>query len=205
MDWKRWAAGAAVTAVPFIAAAFIKSAVGRSSLQFFGFGAGVRVLGKAGVDLMAKLFGRTHWGARMYDGEARAAAIKAGGDTNLYPIAGLGSLGSGCSCANCSTGVGACCMTAGNQLPPSQPATPALPVASQPANPVFAPPATFSTNPANPIMNAPPAAPAPRTFSTNPANPIMNAPPAASRGVQGFPRLSAPRHASRYSWGEAAE
>jgi hypothetical protein len=123
MNGWRWLAGAGITITPFVIAAFIKSPVGRSSLQFFGFGAGVRILGKAVTDLMAKFFGRTSWGARMYDGEARAAALKNGGDTSLYPTSGLGSLptgvGSACNCANCTTGVGSCCRLTGSQaLPP---------------------------------------------------------------------------------------
>jgi hypothetical protein len=185
MDWQRWMAGAGITAVPFIVAAFIKSPVGRSSLQFFGFGAGVRILGKAATDLMAKLTAPKYsWGTRLYDGEARAAAAAATGDPTgggLLPSSGLGALpeglGSGCGCANCVTGVGACCRFSGQQSAtfspvvggPLQPQAPspsgqAQPPAPQPPMQPQLPPVQMTPSPAVPPYTlqtfSPPAPPA---------------------------------------------
>jgi len=182
MDWKRWLAGAGITAVPFIIAAFIKSPVGRSSLQFFGFGAGVRILGKAATDLMAKLTGRTSWGARLYDAEARAAALKAGqgAEANL-PSAGLGAIGTGvagCGCQNCTTGVGACCRLTGSQALPPPAGVPQAP--AQPPNPVQpspnAPPQAFQP----PAQLAPAPVPAPPAVTPTPALPVLSRTPVST-------------------------
>ena len=170
MDWKRWLSGVVITAAPFGLAMLVKNPVGRSSMQFFGFGAGVRILGKAVDDLMAKLFGRTSWGARLYDGEARAAAMRAlaaGGTdtTGNFPTAGLGAMPDttgvgGCSCANCSAGVGACCRKSNSQvLPPPVGVDPVQGQASNPVVPVGTPDAPMPTPapalPASPVVSFP--------------------------------------------------
>jgi len=190
MDWQRWLAGAGITVTPFVVAAFIKSPVGRSSLQFFGFGAGVRILGKAVTDLMAKFFGRTSWGARMYDGEARAAALKNGGDTSLYPTSGLGSLptgvGSGCNCANCTTGVGACCRLTGSQALPPPAGVPQAPW--QPTNTVTPTPAPALTPPP-PLPVIPPASSTPAPVPP----PAFTMPPGGMRPPLSYSPQPAPR------------
>ena len=210
MDWKRWVSGVLITGVPFAVAMAIKNPVGRSSMQFFGFGAGVRILGKAVDDLMAKFFGRTSWGARLYDGEARAAAMRtlaAGGTdtTGNFPTAGLGALPestgvAGCSCANCSAGVGSCCRKAGSQALPPPVGVPQS--SGQPANPVVAVGTPDAPPPVSPPMGAPPQG-TPRTFSPAPALPA----PAPIPGMfAGLPRRPAAQQAngarkSAYTWG----
>lgn len=221
MDWKRWAAGVAITGLPFIATIWVKAPVGRSALQFFGFGAGVRVLGKALNDLLAMLTGRTSWGARMYDGEARAAALKAvSGNLNdtslaLFPSTGLGApamqragLGACGTCQNCRAGVGSCCRSAvaGSALPPA-------PQQVQPPSQQYAPPPQYAAPP--PSMMAPPpptyvAPPQQRqpAGSPIPTNLTMAQQPQASppRMLAGVPthRLggSGSPRVSRYSWGD---
>jgi hypothetical protein len=122
MGISRWGVGLLITAVPLVAARWVKAPVGRSALQFFAFGAGFRVVGKGLQDLFAYVFKKTSFGLRLYDGEVRAWAIKSGqlqfvAGTNdetgalqgSLPAAGLGVPLIGCGqCANCITGVGAC-------------------------------------------------------------------------------------------------
>lgn len=188
-DWKRWAAGAVGTAAPFIIAAFVKAPTGRSALQFFGFGFGARFLGKALIDLVAMATKKTKYGQQFYDAEMRAASMKAG--ANGYPLSSLPSTGlgaPGCGCANCSTGIGACC---GYVSPSSQ----------APSPPPPPPPASGPTTQQQP-MNPPPATGAPtRAFA-----PALN-PPAAvhvdkSTGAAGVPVKKNP-----FNWGydDAAE
>jgi hypothetical protein len=227
MDWQRWLAGAGITAVPFIVAAMIKSPMGRSSLQFFGFGAGIRILGKAATDLMAKLTSRMSWGARLYDGEARAAALSAGAgaEANL-PFSGLGAIGvgtAGCGCANCVTGVGACCnrgMFAPTGAPVVAPVV-ANPIAPQP---VVAPPAVVPQPAAPPALVMPPSVfsppppppPVGRTYTQVPLAPGANTgrpftPPPFVRkpvtnAVAGFPSgVAGTPVRSRYRWGTDQE
>lgn len=118
MDLKRWASGLALAGLPFLFAHFVRSGTSRSALQFFGFGAGMRVLGKGSQDLMAMLLLKTGIGQRLYDGEMRGAAqqkfAKDPSYTFVLPQSGLGAPAmpqyTGCgSCLNCATGVGACC------------------------------------------------------------------------------------------------
>ena len=180
MDWKRWVAGGAMTLVPFAIAAFVsgKSApVARSSLQFFGFGAGVRFLGKAATDLMAKLFGRTSWGARMYDGEARAAALKNGTDTSLFPTSGLGATPS----------LAQPHKTVEHKVAQAQPAA---------RRPIPPPPPGRPGVGQTPQQHAP-ALPMP---AARLAPPVNN----NDLTLAGIPKLSAQRAHSRYSWGNDA-
>ncbi|HTQ45002.1 MAG TPA: hypothetical protein VMI75_19715, partial [Polyangiaceae bacterium] len=190
MNMWRWAAGVGMAVVPFALAYVFKGKVARSSLQLFGFGALIRLLGKAGTDGMAYFFGRTSWGARMYDGEARAAALKSGKDTSLYPTAGLGS-SPACTCTNCVTGVGACCRRSAAPQPP------AAPPQSQPSAPPVA------TQPALPIENRAPLMP------SSPQLPMPQQPAAASVfGAAGTPeRLVARPMPKRnpYQWGHEGE
>ena len=205
MDWKRWVSGALITGIPFALAMAIKNPVGRSSMQFFGFGAGVRILGKAVDDLMAKLFGRTSWGARLYDGEARAAAIRnlneGGPDTTgNFPTAGLGSLPestgvAGCNCANCSAGVGACCRRSDSAALPPPVGVPTA--GGQMPNPVVPAPAPMA-----PPQAAPPQG-TPRTFAPAPAlpSPVTFAPPGMLAGLPRRPEAQVNgARKSPYAW-----
>jgi hypothetical protein len=108
MNALRWVAGLLVAIVPITIAQYVKSNVGRSTLQMFGFAAGLRVVGKGLIDLMAFLTKKTGFGQRLYDGEMRAAALKATGQgatptvpLSSLPSAGLGGVpkqGLGCKC-----------------------------------------------------------------------------------------------------------
>jgi hypothetical protein len=136
MDLKRWGVGALMTFGPIGLAHVVKSNMGRSALQMAGFGAGMRWLGKGVQDLAARFLGRTAVGARLLDGEARAAALKAGGDLSLFPAAGLGRprmFGCG-QCNPCQTGVGSCCggsTVSVAELPQVAPPPPPPPVSMQ--------------------------------------------------------------------------
>jgi hypothetical protein len=139
MDVTRWAAGLAMAAVPLTIAHFIGAPTGRAALQFFGFGAGVRIVGKGMTDLVALVTRTTPIGQRLYDGEMRAAALKSGGAANpalaSLPSAGLGrpvvKLGAA-DCAPCAdkAGVGY----------PSMPREVAQPSTMAPHQPQIAPP-----------------------------------------------------------------
>jgi hypothetical protein len=109
MDATRWLAGLGVATVPLVIAHFISAPKGRAALQFFGYAAGIRVVGKGVIDMIAQLTQPTQLGQQLYDGEMRAAALKAGNGTiasgvNL-PSSGLGRarLGTGKPCAPCAT------------------------------------------------------------------------------------------------------
>lgn len=110
MDVTRWLAGLATAGFPLLVAHFVGGPVVRSSLQFFGFGAGVRIVGKGLTDLVAMVTKTTPIGQRLYDGEMRAAALKSGGSANpelaSLPSAGLGNKApktlAGPDCAPCA-------------------------------------------------------------------------------------------------------
>jgi hypothetical protein len=178
MDWKRWAAGIGIAGIPFGIAAFIESPVGRSSLQFFGFGAGVRILGKAATELFAYLFRNTSYAQRLYDAELRSMMKRteyAGGDVSKYPSlpysgidvsqdrSGLGA--AGCGCVNCTTGVGACCRFRGSS------GSTALPQTGAPAT-------SSSTSPTPPAPIVQPQPPAPIPIPIPPPPPPALPPPA---------------------------
>ena len=106
MDLTRWAAGLAMAAVPLTIAHFVGAPTGRAALQFFGFGAGVRIVGKGLTDLVAMVTTTSPIGQRLYDGEMRAAALKSGGSANpalaSLPSAGLGKPALAAPCAPCA-------------------------------------------------------------------------------------------------------
>ena len=108
MNLARWGAGLGMTVVPVVIAKWIGNPMGRSVFQMWGFGAGMRILGKAGIDLVAKLSMWTQNGQRLYDGEMRAQVLASADQTPLasLPSAGLGA--ADCGCANCKAGVGEC-------------------------------------------------------------------------------------------------
>jgi hypothetical protein len=107
MNLARWGAGLGMTFAPIIVAKWITNPIGRSVFQVAGFGGGMRIFGKALIDLIAKLTMWTQSGQRLFDGEMRAMSLKAG-DTNTasLPSAGLGAVT--CECTNCRSGVGVC-------------------------------------------------------------------------------------------------
>lgn len=107
MNLARWGAGLGMTFAPIIVAKWITHPVGRSVFQVAGFGGGMRIFGKALIDLLARLTMWSGTGQRLYDGEMRAMSLKAGdSNTASLPSAGLGAVT--CECTNCRQGVGVC-------------------------------------------------------------------------------------------------
>jgi hypothetical protein len=215
MDWKRWLVGGAVSGTPLVAAQFVSSKVGRSALQMFGFGSGMRVLGKGLVDLGAMLAKKYSFTQRLYDGELRAGALKAkDGSEAALPSAGLGSP---CGCANCTTGVGSCCGRLNTSSPPASP-----PIYAPPATPPQQPTTTPPTN-TNYVPPAPPPPPPPPPANhpaEPPSPPLANmlppgrmnaftptAPPVYQNQVSPLPKPAyiqgtpEQQHRSKYSWG----
>lgn len=97
----RAGAAVAVAAVPLIAAQYISSPMGRAALQFFGFGAAFRFLGKAVDDVAAYLFkdsAADSTGKKLFAGEI--------GQRAAVGLTGLGAA----PCPNCGqrAGLGAC-------------------------------------------------------------------------------------------------
>ena len=137
MDATRWAVGLAMAGIPLITAHFVQAPNLRSGLQFFGFAAGVRIVGKALTDLVASTLTNNPIGQRLYDGEMRAMVLKnnQGNMTSpalaSLPTAGLGRPMLGAApCAPCAQKAAG---TAGVAYP-SMPREIAAPVAAK--NPV---------------------------------------------------------------------
>jgi hypothetical protein len=115
MDWKRWVFGLLGAAAPLGLAQLVSAPTARSALQFFGFGYGVRVVGKGVIDGVAALARHTGFGQRLYDGEMRAAVLKANNGNNQandlasLPSAGLGAPKqlAGAPCKDCGDKTGA--------------------------------------------------------------------------------------------------
>lgn len=116
MNLPRWAAGIGMFALPLVGAHFVSPTEHpnlKAGLQFFGFAAGMRILGKATIDLVAQVAQSSMVGQQLYDGELRAAilAANAGSSTapglSNLPSSGLGRarLGAGNAkgCAPCAT------------------------------------------------------------------------------------------------------
>lgn len=91
MNLERWGVGLLIAGVPMVIGHFISAPVGRSALQFFGFGALMRIAGKGLIDMVASLTSTNATGMQLYSGEQRAAAVLAnnGGTANL-PSNGTG-------------------------------------------------------------------------------------------------------------------
>jgi hypothetical protein len=182
MDATRWAVGLAISGIPLITAHFVQAPHLRSGLQFFGFAAGVRIVGKALTDLVASTLTKNPIGQRLYDGEMRAMALKdAQGNSAApalasLPTAGLGRpmLGQpGCApCAQKAAQTGA----AGVAYP-SMPREVARPAATP----------TPALNPASPPPTAPPAIPSPAINGFTGANGVPHKAP------------------NRYNWGASDE
>jgi hypothetical protein len=150
MNLPRWGAGLLLPAVAIGSAAFIKSPAGRSAVQMFGFGAAMKTAGKALTDLVSMVTKKTSVGQRLYDGEARAAALKVGdGSEASLPSAGLGKpakqMGVGGCCGGCASG-GKCTktLTTTNAAPPPPPPPPPPPAQNLtgPIDKVLTPPGT---------------------------------------------------------------
>jgi hypothetical protein len=160
MNLPRWGAGVGLAAVPFIAAAFVKAPAGRSALQMFGFGAAMRTLGKGLTDLVAQIGPSQTIVQRLYDGEARAAALKAEGQgtTPTVASASLPSSGLGkaalCStgCGRPTTGAGSCCSACASKQQ-SAPTTNAAPPPPPPPPPTASLPLPTNT-PYVPVMTS---------------------------------------------------
>jgi hypothetical protein len=170
MNATRWLAGLSVAGVPLIIAHFVSAPKGRAALQFFGYAAGIRIVGKALTDAVAMLTQPTQLGQQLYDGEMRAAALKTGqgtiASTVTLPTSGLGRarLGAGKPCAPCAskqagTGAGY----------PSAPRETTITSQSTPSTPSSATSVPLPTTPINPP--APPAGPATTATATPPAPP----------------------------------
>jgi hypothetical protein len=72
MNGMRWGVGLAITGLPLFLSYFVKSGSGKTALHLFGFGAGVRILGKGLVDLSAFAMKKTAFGQRIYPVELQA-------------------------------------------------------------------------------------------------------------------------------------
>jgi len=208
MNVTRWAAGLGLAAVPMIAARFIKAPVGRAALQFFGFGVGIRVIGKGLVDITSMLLKKTSTAQRLYDAELRAqlAQNTAQGGKATYPTlptAGLGAAhGFGCGCRRCGGGGG---MQPSAPSVPSAPATPPPAMTSPPAQTGNIPPAQQQVAPPPGTPFIPPAINVPGdgggrgggTPSSFIPNAPLIAPRTAPQTLEGRPHVAAPG-SSRY-------
>jgi hypothetical protein len=109
----RWLVGIGITGVP-IGIGMIPAIppAGRSALQLFGVGAGVRTFTKGAIDGASYLLRNTSFGLRTFDAEiytaslldpkTRAAAIATAPGTVVAGLGGVPSLGLGCGgCGHC--------------------------------------------------------------------------------------------------------
>lgn len=193
MNATRWAVGLGVAAVPLIIAHFIAAPKGRAALQFFGYAAGIRIVGKGAIDAIAMLTQPTQLGQQLYDGEMRASALQQGSgtfpSTVQLPSSGLGRARLGAApCAPCAQKK----MGAGYPSAPRQVAA----ASSTPTNVAPQPTATPTVSTAT--NTPPPANTMPTTdFTATPPTPPAN--PASQ--LQGFgPRRTLPRRDP--NWGD---
>lgn len=177
MDATRWLAGLGLAATPIIIAHFVTAPTGRAALQFFGFAAGLRIVGKGLIDMTAQLMQSSQIGQQLYDGEMRAALLQQSqGQTSTalqqLPSSGLGRprgrLGAGAQqgCAPCAAQAGAAGTKKGTGYP-SMPVTPAGLQALTPAGttPTNTAPTAPTTTPTNTTPASTPAASTPTTTS----------------------------------------
>ena len=196
MDMKRWAGAVGIVALPLVGSGFVKSGAGRSALQLFAFGALVRGAGKAAKDLVAKFASHTATGQRLYDAEMRGAALKAkdGSEASLVS-AGLGQTPRiGCGrCANCRTGIGACC---GGYVQPPPPAQQPPPAYVPPQQPPQGLPPGFHEPPPNP--GGQPGFVPPNPVKPPAPNPAPN--PGPFTPINPGTLMGVPRGVGRPSW-----
>jgi hypothetical protein len=119
MNAWRWLAGVGMTGGPFLVSWVIgpEHIYWKDAFQGAGFGAMMRIGGKAIIDLLALLTMWTPLGEQLYDGEMRAQILNS---NDLAPLAslpyaaspttpGVAGAGKPCGqCAQCKNGVGAC-------------------------------------------------------------------------------------------------
>jgi hypothetical protein len=189
MNITRWLAGLGISGAPILIGHFVSAPVGRSALQFFGFGALMRVAGKGLIDMVAALSKSNMTGMRLYSGEQRAAAVLHNdGTAAQLPAQAMTGLGrariagslaaptlqmhkQGCGCGNCKGQ-----LTAGAGAGyPSMPAPQSVP--QVPANPPVA--------------------------STNPPVPNTTPPVDQNIAIRGIPSGFQP-HPGMYNWGHKA-
>jgi hypothetical protein len=147
MGLKRWIVAGAVVVVPFVGGIPLAKYGHYKSAAFFnflGFGAAVRTGVKSLGDLLAFALKGTGFGQRIYDGEARAQALKAGAGAEQYlPSTGLGRANvkgvAGCG-DGCCGGCGPCKQKAAAQQQP--PSTQQQPPSQQQQPPPPPPPPT---------------------------------------------------------------
>ena len=202
MGWKRWVFGLLGAAVPLGIAQVVSAPTGRAALQFFGFGYGVRVVGKGLIDGLAALTVHTGVGQRLYDGEMRAAILSANnGDSSAAALASLpaamsgaqagaagvpGQLGKAAPCNGCADKAAQPNASANGTGYPSMPRE----VASQAT--AVAPPPSAATPPST--APTPPA----RTFAPPPPPP----PPFQATQLTGAPANGKPARKNPFAWGE---
>lgn len=93
MNVWRWVVGlGGMTGVPFLISFAVSNDVGRSALQAASAGAGIRIVGKALIDLVAYITMWNPLGQQLYDGEMRAQVYASG---NTDPLTSLPSTGLG--------------------------------------------------------------------------------------------------------------
>jgi hypothetical protein len=210
----RAGAAVAIAAAPLIVAQYISSPMGRSALQFFGFGAAFRFLGKAVDDVAAYLFkdsAADSTGKKLFAGEI--------GQRAAVGLTGLGAA----PCPNCGSaaGLGACgCRSMLPQFATNLPIQPSPVLPSIPPGggqppvvnqgpyvpPGFVPPGGGGRVPGQPATPPPPGIMVP-PVGTNiqqqppgyaPPSPIAAMPlPAAQAGVNGLGDVSAAREVLR--------
>lgn len=183
MDWKRWVFGLLGAAVPLGAAQLVSGPTARSALQFFGFGYGVRVVGKGLIDGLALLTKSTGMGQRLYDGEMRAAVLKANnGNNQANELASLPAAGLGAS----KQLAGAPCKDCGDKQQAAGTGYPSMP------RETVTPGATPSSSNATPPGPPPPPATPPAAFNPGP--------------LTGTPKNGAAKNGaakrSPYAWGD---
>lgn len=189
MNLARWGAGIGMTAAPIVIAKWIENPLGRSVFQTAGFGAGIRIFGKALIDLVAKLTMWTKTGQRFYDGEMRAQVLASSDQNPLssLPSAGLGAT-TACECANCQNGVGACQAT-GTGKPEAEKAATGTAGTGWPSMP-----REVAGGSAAPTPPAPPPPPS-----------LTSPTPSAASTLRGAPGMAGVPVRNPYKWGREEE
>jgi hypothetical protein len=199
MDATRWLAGLGVAGVPLVIAHFVSAPTGRAALQFFGFSAGLRIVGKGLIDMVAQLVQSNPIGQQLYDGEMRAAVLQQNqGNANATALASLPTAGLGRAPTPRQLGAGkpACAPCAAKQGAgyPSAPRQATMGASTTPA-------ATTPTTPTT--QNQPPAATT-TPVAASPTPPLAPTASNTSSGLTGRPRgvgTSKRVFKGRFNWG----
>lgn len=199
MDWKRWLLGAGLTALGILPGHFIQfSPALRAVMQGFGYGAGLRTVGKGASDGIAYLTSSTNLGTRLYAPENTGRAYVAQ-TTTPPPAPGTHGLPEGVGapqeCPTCkrTDGLGACCRSSYAGAPhrmtspplqntstiPQQPEQPEQPLAPPPVS--MTPPVARVPAPTPPPPdNGGGGSTVPVPTNNVPANPLTSSIPAGS-------------------------